>query len=425
MKRKKIILIKTSLTWVIFTFVIQALLNTTAQPVLAQSTLCERPFQSVGIPLTDLGDSEYIRMDRTSTGFFGGLYPNGSNTPPPEHLRAGADLASTIRPLNNAGNYDPENGRIVFISIGMSNTSMEFSKFMSLAQDDADINPRILFLNGALSSQTSDRWVDSNAIAWQHLAESLTRYQLSPAQVQVAWIKLTQTRYGEFPAKSIALQTDLEAIVRNLKAAYPNVKIAFLSSRIYSYTYFRGLSPEPNAYETGFSVKWLIEKQINGDPTLNYDPQSGPVVAPFLAWGPYLWANGETPRSDGLVWLPEDLNSDCTHPSDSGQLKVANMLMDFLKNDSLSVPWFLAGQNSSDHSLYLPLVTRTVTPAQATQAATPTRTLTLASATPSNTYTAVAAVLTADIAPSKNPNSQPAGLFALIFEWVKKLFARK
>jgi hypothetical protein len=34
----------------------------------------------------------------------------------------------------------------------------------------------------------------------------------------------------------------------------------------------------------------------------------GPVRAPLLLWGPYLWADGATPRkSDGLFYAPEDL----------------------------------------------------------------------------------------------------------------------
>ena len=43
-------------------------------------------------------------------------------------------------------------------------------------------------------------------------------------------------------------------------------------------------------------MKWLIEDQINGTSELNYDPNAGEVNAPWVAWGPYLWADGTTGR---------------------------------------------------------------------------------------------------------------------------------
>jgi lysophospholipase L1-like esterase len=53
-------------------------------------------------------------------------------------------------------------------------------------------------------------------------------------------------------------------------------------------------------------------------------------MAPWIAWGPYLWADGVEPRSDGLVWLCEDVNpNDGIHPSQSGETKVADMLVEF------------------------------------------------------------------------------------------------
>jgi hypothetical protein len=167
---------------------------------------------------------------------------------------------------------------------------------------------------------------------------------LSPEQVQVAWLKQTQTGSGPFPDKPRVLQAELNAIVRNLQARYPNIRLVYLSSRTRSYTYWNGLSPEPSA----FAVKWLIQEKIEGDPEQNYGPTKGPVIAPFLPWGTYLWADGLNPRSDGLTWVPEDMVQDCTHPSDQGREKVARLLMEFFKNDS-TTSWFLQSR-----SLFLP-----------------------------------------------------------------------
>jgi hypothetical protein len=60
------------------------------------------------------------------------------------------------------------------------------------------------------------------------------------------------------------------------------------------------LNPEPDSYETGFAVKDVIAAQIAGEPKLSYRGRSR---APWLAWGPYLWADGLRPRSDGPTYL--------------------------------------------------------------------------------------------------------------------------
>jgi hypothetical protein len=309
-----------------------------------QPDVCSQPHQDVGLPITDLGDHPYVRMDGQTTSFTGGLYPGGGNLRPPAHEAAGIAIARQVVPLDRNGEPDPGSGKIVMISVGMSNTQREFGAFASLADRDPEINPRLFLLNAAQSSQTADKWVDPQAPSWEMANSSLNRYGYSPQQVQVAWIKQTLAGGGDFPAKAQELQADLERIVQNLKLNYPNIKIAYLSSRTRSYAYWRGLSPEPAAYETGFAVKWLIEKQLNGVPELNFDPQSGEVKAPYLAWGPYLWIDGENPRSDGMVWTADDLARDCTHPSPSGAAKMAQMLLAFFKTDTTAAPWFLAGQ---------------------------------------------------------------------------------
>jgi adhesin/invasin len=48
-------------------------------------------------------------------------------------------------------------------------------------------------------------------------------------------------------------------------------------------------------------------------------------------------------RNDGLVWDCADFSADGTHPSSTyGQLKVATALLNFLKTDDTTIPWYLA-----------------------------------------------------------------------------------
>ena len=82
-----------------------------------------------------------IRQLMTVTGFRGGFkgrfISNGSNYRPASHDQAGKNIASQIMPLDTAGNIDLVNGKIVWLSIGMSNTTQEsqvclFSPFADL-----------------------------------------------------------------------------------------------------------------------------------------------------------------------------------------------------------------------------------------------------------------------------------------------------
>jgi hypothetical protein len=326
-----------------------------AAPALQET--CEMPFEPVSAPLDDLAGLEYIRMDGTPTGAFGGLYPNGSNTRPAGHEAAGLRISRQVVPRDVSGNIDALNGAIVMVSVGMSNTAMEFMTFRDAAQADPQVNPSLVLINGAQPGQTSEAWVDPEAPPWVELNNRLQHAGLSKEQVQVAWLKQTQTGHGPFPDKPRSLQEELKAIVHNLKTHYPNLQLVYLSSRTRSYTSYIGLSPEPSAFETGFAVKWLVQAQIEGDPELNYDAAAGPVVAPYLAWGPYLWADGLNPRSDGLTWRPEDMVRDCTHPSDQGREVIAGLLMDFFKTDTTTT-WFLQTRQTAPEAVFLPWMSR-------------------------------------------------------------------
>ena len=301
-------------------------------------------------PLPDMGFGAY-------RGYPGGLYPNGANNPPPEHLEAGLDIAlNKIAPLNASGNVDTNNGKIVLISVGMSNTTHEFASgdrntldttraFKYRADVDPSKNPQLIIVDGAQGGQDALQWTNPGASTWNNVRSRLNQAGVNSNQVQVCWVKQSLkdiTQYGAFPANALVLQDALEQIVRNLKTLFPNIKLVYVSSRTRAYTVSpSATNPEPTSWETGFATKWMVERQIGGAPDLNFDPARGAVRAPLLLWGPYLWVDGTVPRSDRLLWECNDLVSDLTHPSSNGVYKVASQLLAFFKTDPTATPWFL------------------------------------------------------------------------------------
>jgi hypothetical protein len=291
--------------------------------------------------------SGLIPIDNLGTGIYqgrqGGLYPGGSNVRPAAHDAALADVGAPV-PLDAAGDLDPVNGRIGFISCGMSNATQEFSAFMTLAGAYPDLNPQLVIVDCAVPGKTAEIIQNPGDNYWTICDDRVAAAGLTNAQVEVVWLKeadgFVLSPWPEYPEK---LRDEMGGILQILRTRYPNTRSAYLSSRTYGGYATTMLSPEPYAYESGFAVKWLIEEQLAGDPRYNFDPAMGAVNAPWIAWGPYLWADGLTPRGDGFFWECEDFNpNDGTHPSPSGQNKVANLLLDFFRSDPTTIPWFLS-----------------------------------------------------------------------------------
>jgi enterochelin esterase-like enzyme/dienelactone hydrolase len=298
-------------------------------------------------PLTDLGTKQY-------QGFPGGLYPEGKNERPAQHEAAGLALARQVQPLDAAGRPGAD-GKIVLLGVGFSNTVQVFNGFMEAARNDKELNPAVVLVNGAQGGMSANMVQDPEkgrgAMYWSRLDDQLKAAGVTRAQVQVVWIKETNPapHAGGFPKYIQDLQSELVRIVHIMAQRFPNVKLVYLSSRTYGG--WAKAPPgrvggpgnsEPYSYETGFAVKWLIEQQLKGDPVLNYDPKQGAVKAPWLGWGPYLWANGETPRADGYRFQLDDFReNDRMHHSLQGQAKTGRELLRFFKTDATTRGWFV------------------------------------------------------------------------------------
>lgn len=310
-----------------------------ATPATASSSSAK---SSTGlVPLCDMGAADHYK------GEDGGLYGGGSNTPPPAHLQAAMEVAAKIQPLDADGKPSPS-GKIVLLTHGMSNTTNESERFVELANADARKNPAVLLIDGAQGGMDSRRWVADthtrrDTSPWDTLDKRITAAGATAKQVQVLWMKHAIARVGqvgEFPKHAQQLKDDEVEILRMLKARFPNLKLAYVSSRTYAGYATTELNPEPFAYESAFATRWLIQDQIKGGPKMSY--ADGKV--PLVLWGPYLWSDGEKGRKAGdVVYKREDYRDDGTHPSDTGRQKVAEQLVKFFTTDATAKGWFVKG----------------------------------------------------------------------------------
>jgi hypothetical protein len=277
-------------------------------------------------------------MDMTSSqnylGFEGGLYENSSDTPPSDHDLAGTKAAADIKPLDQNGNASPS-GAVVFLGIGMSNATLEFSAFVNATASSQSVNHSTLsVLDGAYGSVTACPWTvefgDTTTACPEYTSGVPSKNQydrvrdtvlatatgapsapagcggppatpcLTEKQVQVLWIKnanpspalhspgpglVGYTSLRPFTDNCASEKGAIEACyyeeqlgetIRAAKGRYPNLQQIFISTRIYAGYASVPLNPEPYAYEYGFSAKWLIQAQVNQmRPSGTPDPVAG------------------------------------------------------------------------------------------------------------------------------------------------------
>jgi hypothetical protein len=334
----------------------------TSKSATGTITIGSTPFSAT--PLIDFG----LTPGQLYLNQFNGYLYNGSNTAPSVQVAAGQAAASLVQPLDENGNPNP-NGKIVLISVGMSEafddwcdgtTTCTSYSFMGQAAASSSVNHTTLsIVNGASSGTTASVWACASGNCplgttdpnqYDRVRDTvLTPAGLTEAQVQVVWIQLADPSPTWAPslpspsADAYLYEYELGADLRAIKARWPNVQQVFVSSRIYAGYATSIQNPEPYAYEYGFSVKWLINAQLNQRQTGAIDPFAGDLLtaAPWVDWGPYLWGNDSNniPGSSALNWLQADFTSDGTHPSNLGVTQVGNALMNFFLT-SPNTPWF-------------------------------------------------------------------------------------
>jgi hypothetical protein len=290
------------------------------------------------LPIDQLGTGSYL-------GYPGGLYPGGVNTMPADHLASGVSIAQSIQPLDVNG-LPNSAGKYVFLAFGTSAAKYEFDEFLNMIPAYPKLNPSLVIVEGAQGTETMQKLTTSlGAGIWNNILNfALPQAGVTANQVVAAWVEGDDLFLPAFPGDAQQLQGEFETFAHQLLGYFPNLKLLYFAPRIYG-GYSNGISnnnPEPGPYDQGFAIQWTIADQINGNPSVNFDPNQGTVMAPWFGWAEYYWGNGLTPRPDGLSWACPDFKPDGYHPEKPGDLKVVGRLLDFLINDPTAAPWFLA-----------------------------------------------------------------------------------
>ena len=99
-----------------------------------------------------------------------------------------ASAVKQIQPLNAEGK-PASDGKIVLLSIGMSNTTQEFSVFKRVADADSRKAANVLIVDGAQGGKDARNWSRAAMEPWSVAERRITSADATPQQVQVLWIK--------------------------------------------------------------------------------------------------------------------------------------------------------------------------------------------------------------------------------------------
>lgn len=344
------------------------LLSNTNETLQAQGVICSNDSTGL-IPLNDLGTGFY-------EGFQGGLYPLGTNTenPASTHYKKGKTYAKNLKPLDADGNINYENGVVLMAGYGPSLPGQIMNKFVPIVRDSLDAayhtNPCFDAMNLCVGGKGLESAIGASADTyWETIVDKVIEKGYTPEQVQVGWMYFndkfdTLSPEQTFPETPEQVTDDLITYLHILMDYFPNMKIMFISGRHYGgfadslLEQYPAIS-EPSSYWNNFSVKWLIERQINADPALKY--YGAGVKAPFVTWGPYFWVDGETPRAtDGMQYTCNVFNpEDGYHLIDSMYDIEARKLCDVLYTSDFAKNYFKDGVAWSNCTLYSDSTLRT------------------------------------------------------------------
>lgn len=235
----------------------------------------------------------------TYNGLQSGLYPWG-NEPQDNAFESNYMAACGLVKSLSDNNLVAAQNKVVVLGIGGSNPGIIFDGFIHAQQNDPGFGQNLLFLNGGIESQDFSNLLNPQDNYWSQMTNLLSSNHVSASDVSVIFciednLSLRDTSFQ----RALDLKANYISLLDIIRDKFPNCKLMLLGDRGYSGYSTDPKHQEPVGYLNGWAVKMVIADYIN-----NALPQY-----PVVNWLDYYWANGETPRWDGLTYSETDFHA--------------------------------------------------------------------------------------------------------------------
>lgn len=269
-------------------------------------------------------------------------------TPVPIDVRPGALVPTHYKGLplqltrRASPTITPVDGVIGVICVGMSNANQECSRLLAATAPagpwSAEVAPAVRLVNCAVGGHAIERWIDPafDAVLWDAcLTTKAAARGVRRDQVRVVLHKAAN-QFGlgaggvalpHFPhpnANYHAFQRNLTAFAARVREQLPAVQAVYTSSRSYGGFTSRPERGEPQAYEEGHALnQWLAANATAG--------------GVWHGWWAYLWAPACTAgvrNGSDVCYERSDYQDDAVHPTAAGEIKIARLLHERLREES-------------------------------------------------------------------------------------------
>ncbi len=263
-------------------------------------------------------------------GYQSGLFSWGNiliaNTYKTNYLNANM----AIKALDAAGNVNI-NGKIGILEIGGSNPAIIYEGLQKNQANDPGFGSKLTFVNAGMNAMDLSDILKPTTDYWDNVATFLTTNGLTAAQVQVVFCIEDNLKNDDITfTRTTSLQSDYVALLDFIRTKYPNCKLFLVGDRGYSGYSTDPRHKEPIGYLNGWGVKLFVQQYSDGLLPLY----------PVVDWLDYYWANGETPRFDGLTYSREDYRPGYIHFTDEKAEELGVATHARLKTDVGTSYWY-------------------------------------------------------------------------------------